>query len=174
MREKIREWTEKVRSKVLNGGRKSLMICIAAGLVGMLLMLFPFGSDRADTQDSTEQPVNDCDSFCAETEKRLCELLGEINGVGDVRVMITVDSTGEYVYAESENTSEGRREQDYVILKKGSAEEALVKNVLSPRITGVVVVCEGGGRDKVREEVYNTVSAVLGISSGRIYVAQMK
>lgn len=165
--------TEKLRN--FFRGRNAVSVCCILGILGMVLILLSGSPEKADEINVGEQAeICTSEDYCRNTEARLEELLRNVNGVGDVRVMITAGSSGEYVYAVSSRSDSDRKEQDYVILKKGSEEEALIQNVLSPRITGVVVVCEGGGRDKVREEVYNTVSAVLGVSSGKIYVAQMK
>lgn len=164
---------EKLRD--LFRGRNAVWVCCILGILGMVMILFSGSPEKAEETNVGEQTqICGTDEFCRNTEARLEELLKNIDGVGDVRVMITAGSSGEYVYAVSSRSDSDRKEQDYVVLKKGSEEEALIQNVLSPKITGVVVVCEGGGRDKVREEVYNTVSAVLGVGSGKIYVAQMK
>ena len=59
-------------------------------------------------------------------------------------------------------------------MKKDKNEEALVRKINAPSITGVVAVCEGGDSDRVREEIYRTITAALGIPSNRVYVTCME
>jgi stage III sporulation protein AG len=49
-----------------------------------------------------------------------------------------------------------------------------VKKIQTPEISGVVIVCEGGGKSKVCEKIYRAVSTALGIPTTKIYVAEMK
>ena len=44
----------------------------------------------------------------------------------------------------------------------------------SPKIQGVVVVCDGGDNSKVKNDVTNAVSALLGINVNHISVLKMK
>lgn len=91
-----------------------------------------------------------------------------------VKVMVTVSSTEEYVYAEAQKLGADREERDYVTVKGSGGEEALVRKINVPVITGVVAVCDGGNSDKVREDVYRAVTAALGIPSNRVYVTAME
>ena len=61
-----------------------------------------------------------------------------------------------------------------MIIDNGSKKEALVKKIQTPEISGVVIVCEGGGKSKVCEKIYRAVSTALGIPTTKIYVAEMK
>jgi stage III sporulation protein AG len=88
--------------------------------------------------------------------------------------MISFSSTEEYIYAQAEKINGEKTENEYVTVRTDNGEEALLKQINTPEITGVAVVCGGGRSDRVREEIYRTVTAVLGIPAGRIYVAAME
>ena len=106
-----------------------------------------------------------------EIEEQLVNILQEINGVGRVKVMVTIEGSTEYVYAEEYNTKNDNTEDKtsqsyqnkYVIVDNGNTKEALVKKVLKPKVSGVIVVCEGGTSPIISEKIYQAVSAVLDI-----------
>ena len=100
--------------------------------------------------------------------------LETIEGVGKANVMLTLTSTEEYVYAETIKQGSDKSENDYVIIDKGSQKEALLKKINNPVISGVVIVCEGGDDPRICERIYKAVSTALDISTGKIYVAEMK
>ena len=115
-------------------------------------------------------------------EKELKDVLSQVRGVGECKVMVTVEGTTEYVYAENltkstdnngDRTSD-RYENEIVITDNDGKKEALVRKIIKPQICGVVIVCEGGGDIKVNERVLKAVSTVLGISSSKICVEGRK
>lgn len=152
----------------------------AAVAVGVLMIILILVSDfKGEDKKGFENDVKDIsfttsELYADETEKRLCETITEIEGVGKAKVMLTITSTEEYVYAESVKSGASQTENSYVIIDKGSQKEALVKKINNPAISGVVIVCEGGDDPKVCERIYNAVSTALNIPTNKIYVAEMK
>lgn len=157
--------------------RRTMTIAAGLGIVGMLLILFSGGNNDENTKSKSEaEPSANTyrTDYRSSTENELESILSAIDGVGKAEVMITLSSSEEYKYAVSRSTGSGREENEYVIIKNGSSEEALVETVKTPSITGVVVVCEGGASDRVREDVYRAVTAALNVPSNRVYVTEMK
>lgn len=98
---------------------------------------------------------------------QLEEIVSEIEGVGKVKIMLTVLGTSTVDYqADIERGGEQEKSKTVIIGNK----EALVIGRQNPRIEGVLVVCEGGGSISVREKVINAVSTVLNISANKVYV----
>ncbi|MBR5088327.1 MAG: hypothetical protein IK093_02760 [Ruminiclostridium sp.] len=122
-------------------------------IVGAALILFAAlgGLLRRDTGKSQNTSEHDFSSYEQDLENRLCEILSAIDGVGDAKVMVTLDT--------SERTEYGK-----------SADMQV--EVTAPKVRGVIVVCDGGGSVAVRERVVNAVTGVFGISSLRISVAE--
>lgn len=154
------------------GSKRGLAVCVFLGLGAMLLLLFSGGEPKEQPQPEGQTEGISKQDYILETQKSLEDILSAIDGVGDTCVLVTAGGSEEYIYAENE--SDRREERDHVILKKGSSEEALVRTVNAPKITGVVVVCEGGGSDRVKEEVTRAVTAALDIPSNSVHVAKMK
>ena len=161
------------RIKELFGKKYAAYGIIAAGIIGMLLIAFSGDGSEAPEEKNTDEsniPFSSSGSYSSELESRLEKTLSEIQGVGEVHVMITLSSTEEYVYAEETDISPDRQQTEYVIADKGG----IVTKINSPPITGAVVVCEGGGNTRVCEKVYEAVSVSLGLPSNRICVVKMK
>ncbi len=154
----------------LFSGKKGAVMAAVLGGLGLLMILFPSGDNDEEMPVEAAAEPPPWSDYCTQTEQRLEALLSAIEGVGDVRVMITVSSTGEYIYANSEDADSGGTRLDPVIIRQDKNEEPVVKTVYAPRITGVVAVCEGGDSDSVREDVYRAVTAALGIPSSCVYV----
>lgn len=155
-----------------------LKAAVAAGLLMIILILVSDfkGEEEKERSDADVNVLSftSAELYADETEKRLCEALTEIEGVGKAKVMLTITSTEEYVYAESVKSGASQTENSYVIIDKGSQKEALVKKINNPAISGVLIVCEGGDDPKVCERIYKAVSTALNIPTNKIYVAEMK
>lgn len=152
------------------------------GVIGIALIFLSdtlsSGDDKESTATQTQASSEDPDEYAARTEKKLCKILSGIESVGSCDVMITVGSATEYVYAEntdrSTETADGSTREscksEVVFTEEGGERQALVKKIIRPQISGVIVVCEGGGDVKVRERVINAVSKLLDIPSANICV----
>ena len=149
------------------GKYKFLLLILA---LGIFLMNFPGNTQVSEP----EEPM-----VMAETpdlEQRLQNILGTIQGVGEVRVLLTESSGEEYRYQVDEQMgSEGtvtRRET--VILRDANREEiGLVETVIPPSYRGAIVVCQGGDNALVKLAVIEAVGSVTGIPSSRITVWKM-
>lgn len=103
-------------------------------------------------------------------EDRLSFILSQIQGVGEVRVLLT-----EFCGPESVFQTDGSNDRsETVIISDGNrTESGLVKQVLSPVYQGAIVVCQGGGSASVRLSVMEAVANVTGIPANRITVLKM-
>ncbi len=130
---------------------KGVRVILIAGAVLILLIAFGgvFSGSRSSAQPSVS--VNDIGKCERELEQRLADILGGIEGVGNVRVMVTLDSSAQTEY--------------------GKNADMLI-SVTAPAVRGVIVVCDGGDSITVREKVVNAVSGVFGINTLHISVTR--
>lgn len=159
--------------------KNKLKLIVTAGLLGILLILASgLFEDSPNTKTDGAFP-EDTASYQKQLEKRLAGLVSSISGAGKAEVMITLEGTEEYVFAEEGKTSkssDGGKSSDseeHSIFTDGS-KNALVKKIDHPVIKGAAVVCEGGDNPKVCEAVYKSVSTVLGIPTSRVYVTKLQ
>ena len=115
-------------------------------VLGLLLMLIPFGSKGEKTQ-STETTTSSQTDINAE----LVKILSQIKGAGKVSVMLTVKTGETVVYQNDEDITDGSIRQDTVIITDGdSVQSGLVQHIVAPEYRGAIVVCEGADKPEVR------------------------
>lgn len=133
--------------------------------VGLFLMSFPVKNTQKSEEEATEVTVQE-----NSMEDRLSFILSQIQGVGEVRVLLT-----EFCGPESVFQTDGSNDRsETVIISDGNrTESGLVKQVLSPVYQGAIVVCQGGGSASVRLSVMEAVANVTGIPANRITVLKM-
>lgn len=166
---KLEKWTG-----LLKKYRYAALIVLA----GMVLMLLPTGGSKADSGGDSSEAA---ESFSLEeTEKHMAEVLGTINGVGRVRIMLTLRSGSTLRLAEDSTISDStggqtKQEKQVLTVNRGSGrQEVVVTQQLYPTYQGAVVVCEGAGSSTVRLAVVNAVSVLTGLSSDKISVVKWK
>lgn len=145
-------------------------------LAGVVLMLLPGGTsgEKQETQAAEE-------GFSLEdTERRMAEVIGAIDGVGRVRVMLTLRSGETLSLAEDSSASRGSggdelQESQVLTVNRGSGrQEVVVTQRMYPVYQGAVVVCQGAGDSRVRLTVIEAVAVLTGLSSDRISVVKWK
>jgi stage III sporulation protein AG len=167
--------------KLSESKTKIIFVIGIAGIVLIALSSLNTGSKAAKESPPAAASDNDyCESeqFRQQMTEELENILSNIDGVGECRVMISVEGTSEYYYAENidktqEYSPSGSNEQyqnEVVVIDSGDNKQALVRKKVKPKINGVVVVCAGGGDITVKERVIKAVSAALNLSYGKICV----
>ncbi len=178
----------KEKLKIFKQKKMKTRLIMILGIAGIVLIflseILPSETAKDKSSKITEQSLSEdeSDTYKKRIEKELKEVLSQINGVGECEVMVTVEGTTEYVYAENLTKSEdnnGERtsdkyENEIVMVEEDGKKEALVRKIIKPKISGVVIVCEGGGDIKVSERVLKAVSTALDISSSKICVENKK
>ena len=109
-------------------------------------------------------------------EQRLQVILGEIQGVGEVFVLLTEASGEAYFYQEDEQMgSEGTvtRRETVIIRDENRGETGLIRETHAPTYRGAMIVCQGGDNALVKLSVIEAVENVTGIPSSRISVLKM-
>ena len=167
-------------------------------LVGMILFVavFPFpASDQsgADTVESTSAAsVNEGSTTLGEyesyLEERTADILKQVDGVGDVTVMITLKSGGQKIIEKDQSGSSQTTEEEDNEGGKRTVEESTsdktsiyeqdsdgssapyVSKELSPEIEGVVVIADGGGNAVTAQNITEAVQALFGVEAHKIKI----
>ncbi len=142
-------------------------------LLGAGLLLWPGGEEQPSSR-SSEAPER-------QIQREMEDILGKIQGVGQVRVMLTEDTDGERQLAQdTELTYSGEtaspedysRRSETVLTGDGSGEGIVVTRRLYPTYRGALVVCQGGDRAEVRLAVTEAVTALTGLTADHVTVAK--
>ncbi|MCC8136757.1 MAG: stage III sporulation protein AG [Clostridiales bacterium] len=124
-------------------------------------------------------------------EKSLEDLLSQVEGVGQAKVLITLKSDGKKVVEkdtqQSDSTEESGGESESssseqtsgsetTIYEKNSdgSEIPYVTEQLSPEILGVLVIAQGADSSAVVTEITEAVMALFGIEAHKIKVMKME
>lgn len=160
---------------------KKLMIVLLIGLVGTVMLIF-IGSDSENNSSNEQNAEIQTTSAVSSTsdiekmlEEKLTSIISQVKGAGKVSAVVTVGSSGEYVYAENikkENDSDSMSEDSEIVIyeSQNGADSGLVISIKSPDIIGVAIVCEGGESSVVKAEITELVTSLFGIGSDRVYV----
>jgi len=140
------------------------------------------------SRSTTETIIYTTEQYIEDTENKLVEVISKIIGNEDIRVMITLDTSVENIYADAtkintnttENQASGNNtkterkdseEKEYIIVKDSDGnEQALIETTVMPQIRGVLVVCPGSNDDAISETVRNAVVTVLNINAKKVCV----
>ena len=172
-----------IKDKILKGV-KSPKLLIIGGLVGILL-IFLSSLGGGSSKEEVKQNDNsfNTEQYSAELEKDITQLVEEISGSKKVSVVVTLENTVSYSYADTReeavtdksgdktNETDTELKQNYITVKNADGgEEALLVTANMPDIRGVAIVCEGGDSEIISEKIMNTVTAALNITKKRVYI----
>ena len=162
----------KNENKKLKNNQKIIFIFILAALGAALLLFGAYGKkEDNEAQNSTEASMS-AEEYAAHTERKIAELCEKIDGVGDVHVVVTLEGGYNTVYAQNSQSGSSGYKNEFVLTGSGSSERAILVGYSTPKVSGVGIVCKGGGADNVKKEIISLVSATFGVSSNKIYVTE--
>lgn len=194
-------WFEKItafmKDKKGRKGIENLVIILILGVIIIIVAGSFFSEDKnknnmPTTQEKIALPSDEAKDELQMLEERLERILSEIEGAGEVKVMITGVSDGEVVHAynqveesslreehngadNADTTDELRREQELVFMEGSSGERIpVVIKSYQPEIKGVVVVADGAGNSMVQQDITGAVEALMGIPPHKIRVLKRK
>ena len=174
------------------GVEKILLIAIA----GVILLVTNVSEWRAmaapdaTTETQNTAAVSENEAYIESLENKLVHILENVDGVGQVEVMITLQASRESVLNKDDTeeleteteTSDGtqnerqssRSENETVLSDEHGESAPYVIKELEPEIAGVVIACEGADNNTVAASVTEAAQVLFGISVNRIKVLKME
>jgi stage III sporulation protein AG len=157
-------------------GKASLLLLIGVALIGILLIVFGGQIGKSEKKEASAEPPGavgaqeELEAYQSYIEDRVKSLCESVKGVENVTVAVTLSGGFEEIYAKEISNEK----ESYVILGSGSNASALYLSRKAPEITGIGVVCRGGGNDNVRQELLSLLSAAFKVPANRIYITESK
>lgn len=153
-------------------------------LLGVVLLLLPSGKTAKAEQpaaqaDASQETVQDA----AALQAQLGKLLSQIQGAGEVEVILTLRTGTQYVYQTNVTQEERSGEDDpqssvtreTVLAASGSGQQqAVVTQTIYPTYRGAVVISQGADQPQVKLDLVCAVSSLTGLSADKITVVKMK
>lgn len=150
------------------GKYRFVLIILAVGLVFMLIPGYEKEDEPtlAETKPQTAQ---------VDISQQLVSILGQIEGVGEVRVMLTVAAGEQTLYQTDTQISENEsRIETVLVTDSNRGQTGLIYQINPPNYKGAIIVCQGGDKPSVRLAVKESVSSVTGLGTDQISVMKMK
>lgn len=159
---------------------KKLFLIVIIGILGIILIaaseLIPRSADKPKTETTVK---NEESSYAALLEERLTQIISQIDGVGKVQVLLTLESSAETIYAKdekeeyinNENSTQRSYNGSYVLTND---DTGVVLKTSEPKVRGVIIVCEGGDRAIVKKDITDAVTSALSVNSNNVSVLKMK
>ena len=154
--------------KGLNDWKKKLPLpALAVLAVGALLLLLPSGTAMPPEEGETEgQEVFELEEF----ERRLEQVLSEISGAGETRVVLSLRSGSRQILAQDRQQDSSGASAQTVTVGSSSDRQVVPVQTVAPEFRGALVVCAGAGDAKVRLEVTKAVCVLTGLGTDCVCV----
>lgn len=178
----------------LFGKDAKVKMIVLIGVAGVLMILLSECGSKTEKKTKTAAETDTQQvmaSYTESLEKKIDGIVSSIEGVGENKVLVTLASSEEYVYASESKDSLDRTEdigsgeskktqikdvkENNLILVEGEngQKQALIQKQIEPKVKGVVVVCEGGDSIAVQQRVIDAVTVALDISAGKVCVTKL-
>ena len=206
-----KEIKKKITEKL---SKNNFLIIILAGIL-LLVIVWPVQEKNVDTDANADVQSGQLDSkgdiinlhaggasnpyednwksedelytYASYLEASLEELLATMDGVGRVRVMITLENSGETIIEKDKSTernsttevdSQGgsRNTTDFSDTEEtvyGENSIPYITKMMTPSVKGVVVSAQGGGNAKTAENISEAIQALFGIEAHKIKIVKM-
>ena len=156
-------------------------------LIGIVFIAFGGLGDKNSNTNAEVNKQSDTE-YCAQLEGKIKELVTAITGNASCVVAVTLENSGEYVYADQNKvdlnqtedkevnattTKESRKsEQEYIIVEgKDGNQTALIVTEKKPGIRGVAIVASGINNMNY-DLISSCISSMLGIPSRKISISE--
>ena len=141
--------------------------------IGIVLLCLPTTEREHPTPQQAEEPVIEQD-----LEYQLEEILSRIEGVGQTKVLLTLETGPQTLYQEDLEQRIRSEDQESstttVFVSEDGKETPVVVKTIYPIYKGALVVCQGAGSAAVRLHIVQAVSSLTGLGSDKITVIKMK
>ncbi|MBQ8572369.1 MAG: hypothetical protein IJ451_02765 [Ruminococcus sp.] len=130
---------------------KARMIFVFVGLAAILL-IFLSGQFTSEKENIDKETQLSALTYSENLSKQLVSMIENIAGTGEAQVLLTLESSYEYIYLDDDKT---------------------LTKILEPKIRGVAVACTGGDDPVVKEKITKMLTTVLSVSTSSISVSKL-
>ena len=127
----------------------------------------------------------------SDLETKLEEILSQIQGVGEVKVLLNYSESSEVVAmynetsktsnTEETDTSGGTRkiqetdtQKDIIYQEDNGEKTPITQKIVQPKIEGAIITAKGANQANVKANIIQAVEAVTGLATHKIQVFEMQ
>lgn len=188
---KWKDWITEIRTGEKMPRKNQLVLILLTGIL-LLVIAIPVSEpseetleDTQSTQSAAMQETGDYEEYL---EKKTARALEDVEGVGEVTVMITLKSDGQKIIEKDQSSSVQTTEEadsgggtrsvedqssDKTSIYEQTADGAstpYVSKELAPEVEGVVVIADGGDDAVVARNITEAVQALFGVEAHKIKI----
>lgn len=188
---KWKDWITEIRTGEKMPRKNQLVLLLLTGIL-LLVIAIPVSKpaeetleDTQSTQSAAMQEPGDYEEYL---EKKTARALEDVEGVGEVTVMITLKSDGQKIIEKDQSSSAQTTEEadsgggtrsvedqssDKTSIYEQTADGAstpYVSKELAPEVEGVVVIADGGDDAVVARNITEAVQALFGVEAHKIKI----
>lgn len=185
----LAEWMRSKENGQIEGAndwkRKSKYLLVILGCLGILALIWPVTNTSNNSSVSVPAPVynkGEVDDVRVQMTEELEAILSQIEGAGKVSVSLTLSSDGVKTYAANIREEKKDLEESSAGNKKLTSEASISRDIAvnsgdallvehkNPEVVGVLIVAQGAGNPKVKENLTYAASALLDIPVHKVKV----
>ena len=118
------------------------------------------------------------EEYTAYLEGKLKKMLESVRGLGEVEVMITLESSEERIVEKDMTADRSQTEEQdsaggtRTVYQDGSQGTPFVAKTITPKVEGVLVVAEGAGKGNMTSEITQIAQALFGVEAHKVKVLE--
>ena len=183
----IKDIVEKVKNGSIS--KQTLTVAFLCGALLLIIQIPSGGQEKKQQPDVKEEQIvrNENEAYVTYMEERITNALATVNGVGAVRVVLTLKTSRESIVnkdrpydSEHSKETDQTRERNVTNLHQGE-ETVLIEGDIpyvikevEPQIEGVVVIAQGGDNPIVIQEITDTIQVLFSVPVHKIKVLKMQ
>lgn len=178
----------KIKEEIMSNPKKRNILIVVLFIVLIFIVFSSFVTPKKGNESAKVDEISSVKQYEKELEEKITSIINDIEGVGNTKVMVTLDSvvSYEYVKESKENidsvlsgeditSKKANYEEKYIFIEdQNGKKQALVKKQLAPQIKGVVIVCDGGDKPVIISMLVETISTIFDIKSTQISISKLK
>ena len=185
----LKGFLNKSKEKYLKSGFSKSKFLLVVGICGIILIGFSGMVGKKSTQNRKDEDYNSKKKqmeYVKELEDKIKGVVSAITGDENCVVAVTLEGGSEYVYLDQSTTDKNTTEdvkkdgsttkdsekstKEFIVVKgEDGSENALIVTEKSPSVRGVAIVSYGVS-DKNKEQISETLSAMLGVHIRKISI----
>lgn len=153
---------------------KNIEIILIVIFICVIFLIYFSSSSFSKSETNSKSGYTNVIEYTKDLENKLEMVLKNVQGAGNVSVMITVDSGIEYVYASStEEKSNSNTSGNYVTSSTTTTKtpiNGVIVKEIPPKILGVVVVSSGANDINTKLSILKIIQTVLDVENSKIEI----
>lgn len=183
---------EQIKKAIISKTVKKKETMIILILIGAVLAVMLIPTETKEETDEVQIVKENITEYSEETyreelERRLEEILSQMEGVGKVDVMITMQASAKEVVEKDYVTQESRegdetslseqrnisKEETTIYSENSDGNNPYVIQEIYPEVEGVLVVAEGGDNSYVNIAIVEAIQALFDVDVHKIKIVKM-